>query len=92
MDELLKVAHKVIEVVNLANRKICVTLLRYNVEKPEISYAQVLLFAMEMEDEKFHQIVHVDFKLEEFIDLLDVLISEIEKVFTKHLIGMSCEK
>ena len=45
MDEQLKLAHKVVDVVDLANRKICVTLLRYNVDTPESSYAQVRLFA-----------------------------------------------
>ena len=34
MDEQLKLAPKVIGVVNRANRKNCVTLLRYNVDKP----------------------------------------------------------
>ena len=37
MDEQLKLAHKVVEVVDRANRKICVTLLRYNVDMPESS-------------------------------------------------------
>ena len=37
MDEQLKLAHKVVDVVDRANRKICVTLLRYNVDKPESS-------------------------------------------------------
>ena len=41
MEEQLKLAHKVVDVVHRANRKICVTLLRYNVENPESSYAQV---------------------------------------------------
>ena len=35
MDEQLKLAHKVVDVVDRANRKICVTLLRYSVNKPE---------------------------------------------------------
>ena len=35
VDEQLKLAHKVVNVVDRANRKICVTLLRYNVDKPE---------------------------------------------------------
>ena len=39
--EQLKLAHKVVDVVDRANRKICVTLLRYNVNKPENFYAQV---------------------------------------------------
>ena len=41
MDEQLKLAHNVVDVVGRANRKICVTLLRYNVDKPESSYAHV---------------------------------------------------
>ena len=45
MDEQLKLAHKLLDIVDGANRKICVTLLRYNVEKPVISYAQFRLFA-----------------------------------------------
>ena len=57
MDEQLKLDHKVVDVVERTNRKICVTLLRYNVEKPESSYAQVQLFARKKEDEKFQQVV-----------------------------------
>ena len=45
MDEQLKLAHNLIDVVDRANRKFFVTLLRYNVDKPESSYAQVRLFA-----------------------------------------------
>ena len=37
MDEQLKQAHKAVDVVDRTNRKICVTLLRYNVEKLESS-------------------------------------------------------
>ena len=40
MDDQLKLAHKVVDVVDRANRKICVILLRYNVDKPESSYAK----------------------------------------------------
>ena len=53
MDEQLKLAHKVVDVVDRANKKVFVTLLRYNVDKPESSYAQVRLFATKKEDEKF---------------------------------------
>ena len=59
MDEQLKLAHKDVEVVDRANRKICVTLLRYDVDKPENSYAQVRQFARKKEDEKFQQVVYV---------------------------------
>ena len=55
MDEQLKLAHKVVDVVDRTNRKICATLLRYNVDKPEGSYAQVQLFLRKKEGEKFQQ-------------------------------------
>ena len=80
LDEQFKFAHKVVDVVDRTSRKICVTLLRYNVDKPESSYAQVRLFARKKEDEKFQQVVYVIYKLEEFIYLLDVLISVYDKV------------
>ena len=82
IDEQLKLAHKVVYVVHRANRKICETLLRYNVDKPENSYAQVELFARKKEDEKFQQVVCVNYKLEEFIHLLDVINSVYDKVIT----------
>ena len=55
MEEQLKLVHKVIDVVDRPNRKICVTLLRYKVDNPETSYAQVRLFARKNEEEKFQQ-------------------------------------
>ena len=82
MDEQLKLAHKVVDVLYRANGKICVTLLRYNVDKPESSYAQVRLFARKKEDENFQQVVYVNYKIEQFIYLLDVLNSVYDKVIT----------
>ena len=82
MDEQHKLAHKVVDIIYRANRKICVTLLRYNVDKPESFYAQVRLFARKKEDEKFQQIVYVNNKFEEIIYLLDVLSSVYDKVIT----------
>ena len=82
MDQQLKLAHKLVDVVDRTNRKICVTLLRYNVENPESSYAQVRLFARKQEDEKFQQVVNVIYKLEDFIYLLDVVNSVYDKVIT----------
>ena len=82
MDEQLKLAHKVVDVVDRTNRKICVTLLRYNVDKSESSYAQVRFFARKKEHEKFQQVVYVNYKLEEFIYLLDVMNSVYDKVIT----------
>ena len=82
MDEQLKLAHNVVDVVDRTNRKIFVTLLRYNVDKPESSYAQVRLSARKKEDEKFQQIVYVNYELEEFIYLLVVRNSVYNKVIT----------
>ena len=55
-------------------------MLRYNVEKPETSYVQVLLFGRRKDEEKINQIVYVNYKLEEFICLLDVINSVYDKV------------
>ena len=52
MEEQLKLVHKVINVVDRPNRTICVTVLRYKVENPETSYAQVRLFGRKKEEEK----------------------------------------
>ena len=82
MDEQLKLAHKVVDVVDRTNRKNYVTLLRYDVDKPERSYAQVRLFPRKKEDEKFQQVVYVKYKLEELIYLLDVMNSVFDKVIT----------
>ena len=76
MDEQLKLAHKEVVIVNRANRKICVTLLRYNVDKLESSYARVQLFARIMENEKFQQVVYLNYKVEKFIYLLDVMTND----------------
>ena len=61
MHEQLKVPHKVVDIVDRADRKICVTFSRYNVDKPERSYAQVRFFARNKEDENFQQVVHVNY-------------------------------
>ena len=82
MDEQLRLAHNAVDVVDRANSKICVTLLRYNVDKPESSYAQVRLFATKNEDENFQQVVYMYYKFEEFMYLLDVLNSVYDKVIT----------
>ena len=80
MEEQLKLVHKVIDVVDYPNRKICVTLLRYKVDNPDASYAQVRLFGRKTEEEKFQQIVYVNHKLDELIHLLDVMNSVYDKV------------
>ena len=82
VDEQLKLVRKIVDVVDRLNRNICVTMLRYNVDKPESSYAQVRLLERNKEDETFQQVVYMNYKLEEFIYLLDVMNSVYNKVIT----------
>ena len=86
MEEQFKPTHKVTDVVDHANRKFCVTLLRYNVEKPEISYAPVRLFGNKKGEEKFQQLFNVKYKLAELIYLHDVIDCVNDNVNTKELI------
>ena len=80
MEEQLKLTHKVVEVVDRPHRKNCVTMLRYHVEKPETLDVQVRLFGRRKDEEKFNQIVYVNYKLDESIYLLDVVNSVYDKV------------
>ena len=70
MEEKLKLVHKVIDVVDRPNTR---TLLRYKADNPDTSYAQARLFGRKTEEEKFQQIVYFDYKLDEFVYLLDVM-------------------
>ena len=79
IDEQLKLAHRVVDVVDQPNRKICVTFLCYNVDKPEISYPQIRYFAGNKEEEGIQHNLHENYKLDEKIDL-DVMTSDFEKV------------
>ena len=83
MEEQLKLVHKVIDVVDRPNRTICVTLLRYKADNPETSYAQARLFGRKKEEEKFQQIVYVNYRPDEFVYLLDVMNSVYDKVNAK---------
>ena len=80
MEEQLKLVHKLIDVVDCPNRRICVTLLRYKVDNPDTSYAQVGLFGRKKEEEKIQQFVYVNYKLDEFVYLLDVMNSVYKKI------------
>ena len=84
MEEQLKLVHKVIDAADRPNRRICVRLLRYKVDNPETSYAQVRLFGRKKEEEKFQQIVYVNYRLNEFVYLLDVMNSVYDKVIANH--------
>ena len=75
VDGQLKLSNKVVNVMDQANRKVSVSLLRYKMDQREISYAQVRILARKKEDEKFQRLVYVNYKLKEFIFLLDVIIS-----------------
>ena len=80
MEEQLKLVHKVIDFVDHPNRRTCVTLLRYKSDNSETSYAQVRLFGRKKEEENFQQIVYVNYRLDEFVYLLDVMNSVYDKV------------
>ena len=68
-----------IEIAEGAKRKVCVTLLRYKEDNPETSYAQIL-FTRRTEEENFQQLVYVNYKTDEFIYLLDVMIFVCDQV------------
>ena len=87
MDEQLKLAHKVVDLVDRANRKNRVTLLQYIVDKLDSSYAHVRLFAWKKKDENFQQVVYVNYKLEDVIYLLAVKNSVYDKVPTNQPIS-----
>ena len=80
MEEQLKLTNKVVEVVDRSHRKICVTMLRYNLEEPETSNVQVRLLARRKDEEKFNQIVYVNQKLDKFNYLLDEMKSVYHRV------------
>ena len=80
MEEQMKLVHKVIDVLDCPNRRICVPLLRYKADNPETSYAQPRLFGRKKEEEKFEQIVSVNYTLDEFAHLADVSNSVYHKV------------
>ena len=90
MEEQLKLVHKVIDVVDRSNRRICVTLLRYKVDNPENSCAQVRIFGRKKEEEKFQQILYLNYTFDEFVYLLDVMNSVYDKVIAnQHICNIS---
>ena len=77
MKEQQKLVQKVIDVVDRPNRRTCVTL---QLENPETSYAQVRHFGRKNEEKNIQQIVYVNYRLDEFVYLLDVMNSVYDKV------------
>ena len=67
IDEQVKLAHRVVDVVDRPNRKIWETMLRYNVDKSESSIGQVGLFARKKEEGKFQHSDYVNYKLDGYI-------------------------
>ena len=80
MKELLKLVHKVIDVVDCPNRSICVTLSRYKADNPETSYTQVRLFGRKKEEGKLQKKTYVNYKPGEVVYLLDGMNSVYDKV------------
>ena len=80
MEEQLKLVHKVIDVVDRPKRRVCETLLRYKVDNPDTSSTKVRLFGRKTEEENFQQNVYVNYRLDEFVYLLDVMKSVYDKV------------
>ena len=82
METQLKMAHKVYNVVDLSHRRICVTMLRYKVKIPKTSYVQIRLFTPDKDFQagRFQQIVYVNYRLDEFLELLDVMDSARDKI------------
>ena len=76
-----KPAHKVVDAVNRSIRKICMSLLRYNMDKSGSSYAKVRLLARNKEGEKFKHIVYLNYDFDEFIILLEVMNSVYDETF-----------
>ena len=81
--EQLKLAHEVVDVLDRANRRLFVSLLRYSNDKPKNCYAQVRIFARKKEDKKFQQVVFVKYKLEEIIYVLILINSVNDNVIGK---------
>ena len=80
MEQQLKLVRNVIAIVDRPKRRICVTLLRYKADNPDTSYAQVRLFGRKTEEENFQQILYVNYRLDEFVYLPDVINSVYAKV------------
>ena len=80
MEEQLKLIHKVIDVVDRRNRRMCVTLLRDNMDNQETSHAQVRLFDGTRRKKKVQQTVYVNYKLDQFVYFHDVMNTVYDKV------------
>ena len=60
MEKQLNLVHKMIDVVDCPNRRICVTLLQYKADNPDFSYAQIRFIGRKKEEEKIQKNVYVN--------------------------------
>ena len=79
MQEQLKLTHKVVEVVDRPQKDLR-DYAALQCGEARTSYVQVRLFGRRKDEEKINQIVYVNYKLDEFIYLLDVINSVYDKV------------
>ena len=86
MDDQLKQVHRVIDVVDRPTRKVTLTMKRYHVENAGSTYVQLRLFTRKTEEEKFQQVVYVNYKLDEFYYLLDVIQSVCDVVISNQTV------
>ena len=81
-DEQLKHVQKAITIVDRPKRKILATMKKYCMDKPESTYVQLRLFTRNSEQDKFQQLVFVNYKNDEFLYLLDVITSISDQVLS----------
>ena len=70
MDQELANCNKVYDIATYNRRQVCVTIKKYNVNKP--SYFQIRLFTAK-ENEAMKQVAYVNYTLNDFKDLSQVL-------------------
>ena len=91
LDEQLRLAHRVVDVVDCPNGKICLAILRHNVGNPEGSYVQIRVSAKKKKEENFQKTVYLNFKPEETLILADVMNSVYKKSLIFKLNVLSCK-
>ena len=92
IDEQFKLANKLVDVVNRANKKIHVILVRYKMAISKSLYAQIRTFARKNDDEKFQEIVCLTDKIVEVIFLSELFNSVYHDVVNDKPFGIVLEK
>ena len=75
----LKLAHKAVDVMDQPIKTFCLNVLRYNMDKPLRSYADVRISARIKEEEEFQRSVYVYYSFDELIYVIDIMKSLFEK-------------